>query len=199
MLIVTVVLISVDVMEIRRLVVDWTEIPSLFTPEVFDSCFKYELITKTAFNLFSLAAAFSALLLTLLILIDIDFFLAKTLDAYLHFNYFVFGPLMLCLCSLAFFNFHQSFMVCDHQNTNRRFVSVSNVMACLLCLIISLIVTTSVSVYSSLNDLISSILRQDGSIPLVRKVFLWAVYRNRNVEENVQRLDEEVRLNVEQA
>ena len=193
-LIVVVVLFTVDILEIRNLVYDWTELPLIYPPEVFENCHMYPLVTKTVFNVFSLIATISAFVLTLLILIDADFFIQKSLDAFLHFNFFIFGPLLLFICSLAFVNFKQVFYVCDDRNFHYRYLSLGYLLVAVCCFIVSFVVTISVSAYTSVNDLIASILRPDPEIPFVRRIFMWAVYRNRFNENEAQREDEEARL-----
>jgi hypothetical protein len=182
MLVICVLLVTVDSIELYRLSLAWMHgIKS--DPEFFNTCLKNELIIKTVFCIFSFCAASSAFLLTIFLSTCIDYFTNKFLVSYLYMNYFIFGPYMLAFCILGCIHFNEFVYVCDAKHLDEKILSMSNIFSLLSCMIISVIITLGVAAYESIRLLVDSILRKPEGSPYLRKIFWWAVLRQRTDED----------------
>ncbi len=193
MLIICAILVSVDVMEIYRLLIQWQN-SKAFSHEIFQSCIKNELLLKTVFSIFSMAAAVCAFLLTALLVISVEFFLEKILKAYLNMVYFIFGPYMLGFCILGLAHWDDIMYICDPRNMNLKIFSLGNMLSLIICFVISICMTLGSTIYGTIVFYIDSITaRPDGS-KFLRSAFWWIVLRTsgtnflssaaRNVDED---------------
>jgi hypothetical protein len=182
MLIVCLILVTVDSIEMYRLSLSW-EYSLKVQTEMFNECLKNDLIIKTVFCVFSLAAAVSALLLTLFLSFFAEFFINKVMTSYLYLNYYIFGPYMLAFCILGCAYWNDFVYVCDRRDYHIKVFSISNVFSLITCLIIGIVVTLGVAAYEGLRTLIDSILHKDDGLAVVRKVFWWLVLRQRTDQD----------------
>jgi hypothetical protein len=176
LLIVSLVLVTVDILEIYKLIQSW---PMLKLSPVFDSCIKYELISRTVFASYSFLAASSAFMLAIGLLSGVNTFIDKYIDTFLYYNYLIFGPYMLTLSVLAIVYWNNTLFVCDKVNVEIKHFSFTNVFAVLLCLVISLFITISKAVYQVILLLQDSILKRGEGSAMLRKLFWFVALRNR--------------------
>jgi hypothetical protein len=186
MLIICVILVSVDSIEMYRIVFAWNYAGKA-EPAAFNQCFRKELILKTIFGCFSFMAAISAFLLTLFISVSVDFFIDKILPTFLYLNYFIFGPYMLGFAVYGFINWDEVVFQCDRHQYEVKVLSISNMFSLIGCFVMSLVVTLAVAAYEVIMLYIDSILRREGGNKYLRSVFWWAVLRTRG--PNFLRLD----------
>jgi len=170
-------LIVIDGLELIHMIYNW-EYGFLIVKPVFESCIKYELISKTVFSIYSFIAAFSAFFLAFFLLCGQEFFLNKLRTTYLYINYIVFGPLMAALSILGICHWEQVVYVCDKNNLYSKEVSVSNSITIIGCFLISVVITVIVEFFESINFLLDSILKRNTGSHIIGR-FFWqiATYR----------------------
>jgi hypothetical protein len=181
--VVSTILVTVDLMEINSILYSW-KYGLLIVHVVFDSCLKWELITKTVFGIFSFGAAISAFILSLGLLINADKFVNKFLEAFLYFNWLFFGPYMLGFAILAICYWNNVVYVCDKNNIDNKVITPATVFSIFSCLIISSIIVISKSAYEIILFIHDSITRKPDGNAMVRKVFWYYAFRNRNEQIN---------------
>lgn len=183
MLIVAIMLVTVDTIELAKIHKTWI-IAMNFDMALFESCIKWDLITKTCFACFSLMAALSALILTMFLCFSIEFFINKILTTYIALNYFIFGPYMLCFTILGFVYWSDIAFSCDPRDPTVKFFSFSNVLSISACFLIALIVTLAMAFYEALTMIIKSVRRREGGNYILGSIFWWIVFRARANEDN---------------
>lgn len=186
LLLISFILLFVDSLELYGLIQNWEFGTSVISP-IFESCIKWELYNKSIFSIFSFLGAVSAFMLTLFLLINSTYFAENILATFLYFNYVVFGPYMLGFCILGFINWNNVVYQCDRQSFNNKLFSISNFFSLIACFILSLMVTLLVSVYKTINIYVDSILRKPKGSFILRKLFWWTIFRNREPVEFVRR------------
>ena len=138
MLAICIVLVSVDIIEMIKLISAWT-IKDKIEPLFFDSCIKVDLLVKTAFSVFSLLAALSAFILVSMMITSLEFFIEKLMQPFLYLNYNIFGLYMLGFSLFGIIHWNEVAFICDKKNpdeknflcgeyvfTNRMFCSFSS-------------------------------------------------------------------------
>jgi hypothetical protein len=176
MLVICVILISVDMIELYRVVLSWNYM-NKFDPVLFNSCIKKELILKTIFSVFSFLAAISAFLLCLFLTISVEFFIEKIMPTFLKLIYFIFGPYMLAFTIFGLANWNDVVYICDRRNYKNQLFSMSNMISLVGCFLFSLTITIGVTIYETVMLYIESILRRSNGSKLLRGMFWWAVLR----------------------
>jgi hypothetical protein len=156
---------------------------------LFETCFKWEILTKAVFAFFSFCAAFSAMILTLGLLINVEFFINKLLDTFLYFNFLIFGPFMLTFSVLALIYIDNTIFTCDKSGGNIKLISFTNIISIIACGSISLIITICKSIYSVVLLFNDSILRREGGNFILAKIFWWFVLRHRDDGNNNNNLN----------
>ena len=184
LMIISFVLLVVDSIEMYNTIKTW-EIGLLIISPIYDNCLKWELYTKTVFLCFSLCLNLSCVCLTILLL-DIEKFIEKYLSSYLYFNYMVFGPYMLAFCFLGLVNWGSVVYICDKQNLGNKVLSSTNMFYLIGCTLISAMILGSVSVYKTTSLYEDSILRKPEGSVIIRKMFWWIVFRNKEPVEFVR-------------
>lgn len=176
MLIICVILLTVDSIEIWRISNAWSIIHK-FDRYLFDKCMKSELVMKTVFAVFSFLAAISAFVLTILIAINLEYFIQKLLAPYIQINYIIFGPSMLGFCIFGFMNWSEVVYQCDRKSMQNKVFSLANMFSLIGCFLISLTITIVVVIYDTVMAYVDSILRRDNGSKFLRSTFWWAVMR----------------------
>lgn len=189
MLIVCVTLVTVDIIEIYRLSNTWIYALKA-NAGIFEKCLKYELLLKTVFAGFSFFAALSAFTLTLFLVINVEFFIDKVLNAFLNFNYFLFGPYMLGFCILGCIHWNEVVYVCNAKDINQKVFSLSNMFSIVICMILSCVITIGISVYETIKLYVDSILRREEGFKIIRSLFWFVVLRQRSNEEILRSRDD---------
>jgi hypothetical protein len=182
MLTISGVLLTVDGLEIHQLIQGWNK--ELHRgPHLFEACLKTDILTRLTISFFSMASAISAFVLTLMLIISIEYFMEKLLSTYLYFNYMVFGPIMLSLCIIGIYNCQSVFYMCINKSISSRVLSISNVVSVFGGLILSLLITVTVAVFKGINSFIDSTTRKPEGNSLIRKAFWYFVFKNREPAE----------------
>jgi hypothetical protein len=187
MLIICLILVSVDGIEIYRVILSWQFVPNM-NQLFYESCIKSELLTKTVFAVLSILSKLCALILTLSLIIDVEYFLNKMLPAYLNMVYSIFGPIMLGFSVIALLNWNDIVYICDKSDYREKYFSFGNAFSVVGCFVVSLFITITFAVYESVNLYIASILGREGQNKPLRSIFWWVVMRARpnlmNNQEN---------------
>ncbi len=146
---------------------------TLISSPLFEQCIRFELILKTVFSFLSLFSSFSAFLLTSFLIINMNYFIEKLSTSFLKCNYYIFGPVLLAFSILAILNIENLVYSCDKSNTNcsNKLFSFSNLIAIILCFLISFILTILVEFFNCVTIFIDSILRKSIGNQLLGKFF----------------------------
>ncbi len=181
-LVVSVILVSVDAIGIYHIVLTWQQ--SIHLPSnIFNSCLKWQLITRTCFASFSTFAAISSFILCGFLIINTEFFVEKALSTFLYYNYMIFGPYMLGFCILGLVFWQDITYVCIRSSSNYKFFSSSNAFSLIFSLVISVVITIGVSVYKAMNLYVDSVLQKPEGYDFIRKFVLWIALRNSSASE----------------
>lgn len=165
-LIVAALFIGVDIMEIVKIWDGWTYALEYQSP-IFETCYRYPLLTKAAFTVFSLFSALSGFLLIFLLYTNITLFAERLLTTYLMMNYILFGPYMLGFTISGLIYWDEIMYICDRDVPSIKIFSYSNMVNVMLCFTLALIITITRSIYDSINMYIDSIARrEDGNLQL---------------------------------
>ncbi len=93
---------------------------------------------------------------------------------------------MLGFCMIGFLNWSNVVFSCDRQNYSNKILSASNIFSLIGCFIISACITCMVSIYKTVTLYFDSILRRSQGSILIRKLFWWVVFRNREPVDYVR-------------
>jgi hypothetical protein len=164
----------IDFYEFSRILVEWKDALKM-DKLLFEKCYQYKLIVNTLFSVFSTIASLSALTLTLLIVLNFNFFMEKLINTYLYFNFLVFGPYMLAFSVLGLIHSDKVLYTCD-ANMNKHFSNeiVFNLTGCMG---FSIIVTLCVTLYCVVALYIKSITRGEGGSRILSRAIYWIFYR----------------------
>jgi len=184
-LIISLILVSVDILGIYHIVLTWKASINASTV-VFETCLKWQLISKTCFAVFSSLAAISSLVLCGFLIINMEFFTDKMLNTFLYYNYLIFGPYMLGFCILGLIFWNETSYVCSKHNINYKFFSTSNAFSLVFSLVVSIIITIGVAVYKAINLFIDSMLQKPDGYDFIRKWVLWIALRSSNASELIR-------------
>lgn len=157
----------------------WRELEPNNSTE-FATCIQYPLSTRTVFAFFGLIAASSLMITSVWIFFDILYFIAKILMPLALVIAFVFGPVMLFFTILAFANWDGVMHYCSNGEV---YVSVSNIIAVIICFILGLLITIGSSVFSVFLLLLDSILYKEDGSKFIGKMFWSAVQKKRAQED----------------
>ena len=125
MLILCVILLTVDVIELYKVITSWSYI-NKYDPLIFQTCIKKELILKTIFAAFSFLSAICAFILCFFLSINTEFFINKLLTTYINLLYFIFGPYMLGFAIYGLINWNEVVFLCDRKSNKNVIFSLSN-------------------------------------------------------------------------
>jgi hypothetical protein len=189
LLVVCSLFVTIDGLELYRLVDQWDYALRSFQKETFEHCIQFPIIARTAFTIFSFMAAFSSFLIAFLLSINVDFFIEKISRAYLNMLYMVFGPYMLGCGLVGLFYWDKILYHCESDSINdldmkkmTKVFSFSNMFNLSACIVLALIITVGMLVYESISSYINSIVQREEGSNLLRKLFWWTVvkYRSRD-------------------
>lgn len=184
MLAICIVLVSVDIIEMIKLISAWT-VKDKIEPLFFDSCIKVDLLVKTAFSVFSLLAALSAFILVSMMIMSLEFFIEKLMQPFLYLNYNIFGLYMLGFSLFGIIHWNEVAFMCDKKNPDEKIFSVGNMFSLIGCFALSLVITFGVTIFQTVTKFSDSILRRENGSPIIRSIFWWFVFRGRG-NENIQ-------------
>ena len=96
----------------------------------YNQCNESMIVSEIIFTVFATMVGISATILSIGFLINTDYFLDKFLNCFVYFNYFIFGPFLLCTSIFGFINFNKIGYTCEYEPKN-----VSLNISMLICLI----------------------------------------------------------------
>jgi len=153
------------------------------TDSYYKQCSESMVISEIIFTFFATMVGISATILSIGFLINTDYFLEKFLNSFVYFNYFIFGPFLLCASIYGFINFNKIGYTCEVDQRN-----VSLNVSMLICLIfictLGSIITVGFSTFNIFEYFQDSIKFTSDSDYILGKTF-WkvAMPRIRNFHE----------------
>ena len=96
----------------------------------YNQCNQSMIIAEIIFTVFATMVGISALILSIGFLINTDYFIEKFISCFVYFNYFIFGPFLLCTSIFGFINFSKIGYTCEIEPNN-----ISLNISMLICLI----------------------------------------------------------------
>ena len=149
----------------------------------YNQCNESMIVSEIIFTVFATMVGISATILSIGFLINTDYFLDKFLNCFVYFNYFIFGPFLLCTSIFGFINFNKIGYTCEYEPKN-----VSLNISMLICLIfistLGSIITVGFSTFNIFEYFQDSIKFTSDSDYILGKTF-WkvAMPRIRNFHE----------------
>ena len=149
----------------------------------YNQCNESMIVSEIIFTVFATMVGISATILSIGFLINTDYFLDKFLNCFVYFNYFIFGPFLLCTSIFGFINFNKIGYTCEYDPKN-----VSLNISMLICLIfistLGSIITVGFSTFNIFEYFQDSIKFTNDSDYILGKTF-WkvAMPRIRNLHE----------------
>ena len=149
----------------------------------YNQCNESMIVSEIIFTVFATMVGISATILSIGFLINTDYFLDKFLNCFVYFNYFIFGPFLLCTSIFGFINFNKIGYTCEYEPKN-----VSLNISMLICLIfistLGSIITVGFSTFNIFEYFQDSIKFTNDSDYILGKTF-WkvAMPRIRNLHE----------------
>ena len=149
----------------------------------YNQCSESMIVSEIIFTVFATMVGLSATILSIGFLINSDYFLEKFLNCFVYFNYFIFGPFLLCTSIFGFINFNKIGYTCEYEPNN-----VSLNISMLICLIfittLGSIITVGFSTFNIFEYFQDSIKFTNDSDYILGKTF-WkvAMPRIRNFHE----------------
>ena len=175
---IAVLLVALDTLQLYNIYLSW-KIGLSLNEQLFSSCIKFNLLSKTAFGIFSFLASVSLTSLCFLFIYNPDYFVEKVFYTYIRINYQLFGPIMLCFSIIGLYYFSDICYVCyDKRNLNAKRFSVNNCFSLLMSFVISLSITLISEIYMSIFFIINSITNKPGGQKWVKRVFYKLALRN---------------------
>jgi hypothetical protein len=149
----------------------------------YNQCSESMIVSEIIFTVFATMVGLSATILSIGFLINTDYFLEKFLTCFVYFNYFIFGPFLLCTSIFGFINFNKIGYTCEYEPNN-----VSLNISMLICLIfistLGSIITVGFSTFNIFEYFQDSIKFTNDSDYILGKTFLTvAMPRIRNFHE----------------
>jgi len=197
MLIITIILVSVNTLEILNLKNLWDK-GMAGNLIYFENCMKYPFILKSFYVFYSLSATISIFFLTFALVVNPDYFIRKFSKTYIEFNCFVFGPGMAIPGILAFLNFNKFIFTCELRYNIYMIFNISNAFSIILCFLIGLLIWVAKALFETMNLYSESMTRHPNGSWLIRTIFWWTVLKfgrsnnlipNNNVNNNNENLN----------
>lgn len=149
----------------------------------YNQCSESMVVSEIIFTVFATMVGISATILSIGFLINTDYFLEKFLNCFVYFNYFIFGPFLLCTSIFGFINFNKIGYTCEYDPSK-----VSLNISMLICLVfistLGSIITVGFSTFNIFEYFQDSIKFTNDSDYILGKTF-WkvAMPRIRNLHE----------------
>ncbi len=178
MMILCTTLAVMNSLEIYRMINLW-KIALGLKLDYFNDCVKPQYILKSFFCFFSFFASFSALLLTMALVINCIFFKRKLIESYLKLIHYIFGPLLLISSILAFFNWNDIAFIC-YEGVNYKFFSISNASSILFCFLVGGFITLTAEFYTTMTLYSDTITRQANGSKTLYSLFWYVSFKLKN-------------------
>ena len=146
----------------------------------YSECLQNQTITEMFFMFLATLAAISAIILSVGFLYNSELFMEKLFESYSYYNYFIFGPFLLCTSIFGFINYNKIGYSCELVPDDSS-INLSMLICLLIILIIGSVITCGYSTISMLHYMNDSIKFKNNSNYLLGKAFWkFASSRNRN-------------------
>lgn len=128
---ISIIFVFLNILEIEKIYLALLHSISLYKNNIrfLDECVKFPLLSKAFFSLFSLFFSISAAIFTILISIQVEFFLGKCLLTYIYYNFYLFGPYLLFSSFFAMMNFDKVFHHCQKTDSHVNFLLRESIKA----------------------------------------------------------------------
>jgi len=173
-------LVSMDIFEIYFEFSHLKELSQRFPSDFFEECIKYHVLSQMFFTGFATFAGLSAVVMSLGLLLDYEFFSIKAAETFFYFNYMIFGPYLLAACILGFDYFKLIVYNCDSKDTNEKTLNFSTLLALILCFLMSILLTLDYSYIHGFKKMINSINFTDEGNHLIGRLFWKYVFSRSN-------------------
>ncbi len=114
-----------DFFELQKIYENWLYYVKIYQENVviLDKCIKFPFLLKSIFTLFSLFTSISAMIITFLVSINLNFFIEKFFLSFLYYNFYLFGPYMLFFSFYGIMNRDKIFLRCKNEENSFNFFS----------------------------------------------------------------------------
>lgn len=182
-MIISLVLISMDILEVYFSFANLKIASEKFGLDIFENCIKYHIISQMVFTLFATFAGISAFIFSLFLLLDSELFITKMYKSFLHWNHLIFGPYLLTVSVLGFVYFNQICYNCDPNDLSRKYINVSTIMSLAICFLVSSLISITFSFCYATRKILLSIRFRPGGWRFLGRYF-WNYIRNHNNDNN---------------
>jgi hypothetical protein len=155
--------------------------------DYFYQCTENQVLLEICFVIFATFIGISGLILSIGLLINNDYYLEKFFGSFIHYNYYLCGPFLLCSSIFGFINFHKIGYFCEFDQ-NYSSINYYILIGLIILLIIGSIITTgysTVNVFEYFNDSIK--FTSDANFFLGKAFWKFATSRNRNMSNYHER------------
>ena len=146
----------------------------------YNDCLENKIIAEIFFTIFATLAAISAIFLSLGFLINNEFFMGKLFGIYVYYNYFIFGPILLCTSIFGFINFKKIGYSCE-EKSDEISINLSMIICLIAILTFGSVVTSGYSTVNMFEYIKDTIKFKSSCNYFLGKAFWkYALSRNRN-------------------
>jgi len=185
-LVLSLLLVLMDFMEIYFSFLHLKEASLKFEFYVFENCIKFHILSQIVFTAFATFAGMSALIMSLGLLINYQYFSTKLIDTFMYWNYLIFGPYLLTACIIGYVNFGMVAFNCDPKDINQKYINFSTLLALVICFLLSIIITMLYSFLFAARKMLLSITFREGGWKLIGRLF-WKYVFTRTNRPNLDR------------
>ena len=190
-------LVLMDVVEAYFTFTSLVESSKKLSAETFQACIKYQSFAEIFFAFFGSLAGISVTILTLGIIINLQYFFDKILDTFFYFNYCVFGPYLLTSTLLGFYYYDNIAYVCDSHDIKTKYLNVTIIFCLFFAFFMSMFITLGTSAVNITNTVIKSVRFEEGGNYLIGKLFWRFIRRRINSQNRINNQPVEQPLSVE--
>ena len=123
-LILSIILVTMDIMEVYYTFINLDKAISVLELNIFQHCYKYHILSQMVFTIFATFSGLSALIMSLGLLYNYEFFVNKALECFMYLNYMIFGPFLLAACMLGYLNYSDVLYNCERLNLYRKYINL---------------------------------------------------------------------------
>ena len=146
----------------------------------YSICIQNQTISEMFFTFLATLASISVIILSFGFLINKDLFMEKFLESQTYYNYFIFGPFLLCTSFLGFINYNKIGYSCEKIPDNKS-INLNMLFCLLIILIFGAVITCGYSTIYMFRYMTDSIkFKNNGNYFLGKAFWKFALSRNRN-------------------
>ena len=147
--------------------------------EFYSQCIQNQTISEMFFTFLAILASISIIILSIGFLINSEIFMEKFFKSYSYYNYFIFGPFLLCTSFLGFINYNKIGYSCEKIPDNSS-INLSMLFCLVIVLVFGAVVTCGYSTIYMYEYITNSIRFKNNSNYFLGKAFWkFALSRNR--------------------